>query len=130
MGNLSLQRGPWNFWNSQTSPPDISLLLPPLAAPLPPSARPATAAHRRHRPPERHLQLPQPPTRHPLPVSTSFPSPPGLTRARHDVPEPSPAATSSPSWTARCNASTSSLSRVAALHPHPHAVLLSPASNS
>jgi hypothetical protein len=30
MGNLSLQRGPWNFWNSQTSPPDISLLLPPL----------------------------------------------------------------------------------------------------
>jgi hypothetical protein len=48
MGNLSLQRGPWNFWNSQTSPSDPVCLLPPLAPLLRLCSAPAAAAHRRH----------------------------------------------------------------------------------
>jgi hypothetical protein len=70
------------------------------------------------------------PTRHPFPTPTSFLSLPSLSRARHDAPEPSPAATSSSSWTAHCRALTSSLSRAAAPLQHPHPILLLPVPNS
>jgi hypothetical protein len=79
--------------------------------------------------PERHLQLQHTSTRHFPSVPTASLSFPGRTRARHAIPEPPPAATSSPSWTARYNALTSSLSRAAAPHQHIRAVLLLPVSN-
>jgi hypothetical protein len=49
---------------------------------------------------------------------------------RHDAPEPSPAATSSPSWIALCRALTSSFSHAAAPLQHTHPILLLPEPNS
>jgi hypothetical protein len=50
-------------------------------------------------------------------------------RARHGNPRLPPAATSWSPWTGHPGALTLSLSRAAAPHPHPPAVLLTPASN-
>jgi hypothetical protein len=80
--------------------------------------------------PKLYLLLAYLPTRRPLPAPTSFLSPGGLSRARHDDPEPPPAATSSSRWNAHPRALTPSLLRAAAPLPRPHYVLLLPIPNS
>jgi hypothetical protein len=66
----------------------------------------------------------------PLASSAAVPSLPGLALARHDDPEPPPAATSSSPWNAHPRALTPSLSRAAAPLQRLHSVLLLPVPNS
>jgi hypothetical protein len=126
MGNFSLQRSPWKFWELQTSPSDSRL----------PSSSSGTAAspsvplcHRRSplaQAPELHLQLQHTSTRRFPSIPTPFLSPGGFSHARHDIPELPPAATSSPPWNAHHRALTFSLSCATAPLQHTRPSLLLP----